>query len=526
MNTANSNNLNKAIVYVRVSTKEQVEEGNSLSTQEKICRDYARHKGYDIAEVFIEQGESAKTADRTELQKLLRYCSEKKNNIKAVIIYRLDRLSRNTDDYSQLRLLLKRYGVEIKSTSEHFENNPVGRFMENTMANIAQFDNDIRAERCSGGMKEAMRDGRYVWGAPVGYSNVRVLGKATIAQNDMAPLVRETFELVAENNHSLEDVRQIMEKRGLVLKSGKPLGKPYFYQLFHNRTYMGLIEKFGESHKGNFEPIVKEDLFNQVQRVLKNRGKKMSNYKRDCDDFPLRRFAFSAEGRKITGSWSQGGNKKKYPFYNFGLKGSNLKRDDVHDEFKSFLETYSFKEEHIVLLKEEMQKKLVKAGEKERKEADTMRKRLSELEQKQGLLVQKNLDGVISDVILKQQLEHVEKEMFELGLLLATKVENEQDPIELISFAETYLKNPSAVWEKVNLDTKLKLQWFEFPSGIVFEDKKFRTPQVASIFNAKSAFLDADYADVDYGDEIWKQITREIEYLMWVLKDNELNSIE
>lgn len=63
--------------------------------------------------------------------------------------------------------------------------------------------------------------------------------------------------------------------------------------------------------------------------------------------------------------------------------------------------------------------------EKERKEADAMRKRLSELEQKQGLLVQKNLDGVINDVLLKQQLEYIEKEMFELESSLTTAVENE-----------------------------------------------------------------------------------------------------
>ena len=152
-----------------------MDEGNSLSTQQKICNDYALKHDYEIAETFVEQGESAKTADRTELQKLLAFCADKKNGIKAVIIYKLDRLSRNTDDYSQLRLLLKRYGVEIKSTSEHFENNPVGRFMENTMANIAQFDNDIRSERCAGGMKEAMRDGRYVWMATVGYKNEKII---------------------------------------------------------------------------------------------------------------------------------------------------------------------------------------------------------------------------------------------------------------------------------------------------------------------------------------------------------------
>ena len=139
------------MIYCRVSTKEQVEEGNSLVTQEKICKEYALKQGYSITQIFIEQGESAKTADRPQLQNLLAFCANRKNRVSAVIAYKLDRLSRNTDDYSQIRLLLKRYGVEIKSTTEYFENTPVGRFLENTMANIAQFDNDIRSERCAGG---------------------------------------------------------------------------------------------------------------------------------------------------------------------------------------------------------------------------------------------------------------------------------------------------------------------------------------------------------------------------------------
>ncbi len=69
-------NNKQAVIYCRVSTKEQAEEGNSLVTQERNCREYALKNGYDIAHVFIEQGESAKTADRTELQKLFIFYSE------------------------------------------------------------------------------------------------------------------------------------------------------------------------------------------------------------------------------------------------------------------------------------------------------------------------------------------------------------------------------------------------------------------------------------------------------------------
>jgi site-specific DNA recombinase len=121
----------RAVIYCRISTKEQVEEGNSLSTQEKQCREYAKKYGYEVAAVFIEQGESAKTADRTELKKLMTFCAVRKNNIHAIIAYKIDRISRNIDDYSQIRIYLKRYGVEIKSTSEPFEDTPAGRFIEN-----------------------------------------------------------------------------------------------------------------------------------------------------------------------------------------------------------------------------------------------------------------------------------------------------------------------------------------------------------------------------------------------------------
>ncbi len=68
----------KAVIYCRVSTKEQVDDGNSLVSQERICREYAKKEGFEVIEVFIEKGESAKTADRTELKRLISFCTQKK----------------------------------------------------------------------------------------------------------------------------------------------------------------------------------------------------------------------------------------------------------------------------------------------------------------------------------------------------------------------------------------------------------------------------------------------------------------
>ena len=201
------NRFKRAIIYTRVSSREQVDEGNSLVTQERLCREYALKHNYEIVEVFVEQGESAKTTLRTELQRMLTYCTNRKNKIEAVLTYKLDRIARQSDDYSYIRILLKRYNVEIKSITEYFENTPAGRFMENVIVSVSQFDNDMRAERTKGGMEEAVKEGRFVFLAPYGYDNVGVAGKSNIAPNSFAPIIRKTFEEVAQYTGTVEDIR-------------------------------------------------------------------------------------------------------------------------------------------------------------------------------------------------------------------------------------------------------------------------------------------------------------------------------
>ena len=497
MNALNQISKRKAVIYCRVSTKEQVEEGNSLATQERICKEYALNNDFEVIETYREQGESAKTADRTELQKLLAYCSSKKNSIKVVIIYKLDRLSRNTDDYSQLRLMLKRYGVEIKSTSEHFENTPVGRFMENTLANISQFDNDIRAERCSGGMKEAIREGRYVWKAPIGYDNIRVCGKATIGKNlTMAPLILRAFEIVASNTSSVEEVYRIMTKEGLT-RNGKPLVNSYFREIFANELYAGWINKFGERHKGLFEPIVSNELFVHVQRVLKSNGKLNNPHITDHPDFPLRRFIVNENNKKLTGSWSTG-KYKKFPYYRFGRTGgSNYNRDNFEHAFMRYMDYYALDNAHYQKLRRFIKEELVARDQIEQKESENLQKHIKELNARQTILIKKNIDGIISDTVLKQQLDVIDVELTNSHTLLYNHSSEKIDISECVNYLEPYFKMPSKIWLKSKPATKLALQVFQFPLGCTFTNNSFGTPQISKFFKVKSALSDANFGRVD-----------------------------
>ena len=98
MNVSTENGTLRAVIYCRVSTKEQVQ-NMSLSTQERECRLFCEREGFEVDVVFREKGESAKTMKRTVLGELLTYCNENRNDIDHVVVYSVDRFSRDRTDY-------------------------------------------------------------------------------------------------------------------------------------------------------------------------------------------------------------------------------------------------------------------------------------------------------------------------------------------------------------------------------------------------------------------------------------------
>lgn len=488
MNYNPEKTIKKAVIYCRVSTKEQVEEGNSLVTQEKNCREFALKENFEVIEQFIEQGESAKTQDRTELQKLLTFCANKGNKVNAVIIYKIDRLSRNTDDYSQIRLLLKKYGVEIKSTTEYFENTPAGRFMENIIANVAQFDNDVRTERSVGGMKEAIRSGRYVWNAPLGYDNVRINGKATIAPNSKAPLILKAFEEIAKNTAPVEEIRRQLLKEGLTNVKGKFLSKSQFYCLIKNEVYNGTIRKFNEVHTGTYDPIVSVELYNQVQRVLRYRRKKSYIIQREHPDFPLRRFISHPTGKKLTGSWSKGRNKN-YAYYRFFLPGMEFTKSEVDNLYADYLNSFALTDRAYDKFQKAIIRQFGKATTGEKSEIEVIKKSIKELEEKLDFAFDQKQKGSITQFVFDRQTTKIEEQITDLYSSMLTKSEETFDVVEVLPFAEEYIKNPGKIWLEAKYERQIQLQWFEFPKGITFDGEILRTPEICSIFKTKGVFL-------------------------------------
>jgi site-specific DNA recombinase len=287
-------------------------ENLSLPTQLRACEEYCRRQGYEVLERFHEEGESAKSTDRSQLQNLLTSCRLNKGRVHFVVVFNLTRFARDKYDHFALRSHLQSLGISLRSATEPIDDTSTGKLMEGVLAAFAQFDNEVRSDRTRAGMKAALELGRWVFLAPIGYLNApRSMGKSLMADPERAPLVRRAFEEYATGRYAKEQLLKQTSTWGLTYRRGRPLTSQAIGVLLRNRLYAGIVDvpEYGvRAKRGDFEPLISEELFYRVQSVLSGRLPSTTPQQRAHPDFPLRAFVrCEACGRGLTGSWRNAG---------------------------------------------------------------------------------------------------------------------------------------------------------------------------------------------------------------------------
>lgn len=346
-----------AVIYVRVSTKEQTE-NLSLPTQLRACEEYCRRQGYEILERFHEEGESAKTTNRSQLQNLLTFCRLNKGRVHFVIVFNLTRFARDKYDHFALRSHLQSLGISLRSATEPIDDTSTGKLMEGVLAAFAQFDNDVRSDRTRAGMKAALDLGRWVFLAPIGYLNApRAVGKSLIADPERAPLVRRAFEEYATGRFTKEQLLKQARAWGLTNRRNRPLTSQAIGMLLRNQLYAGIVDvpEYGvRGKRGDFEPLISEDLFCRAQAVLSGRLPSTTPRQRTHPDFPLRGFVrCDSCGRGLTGSWSKG-RSDYYAYYHCrpGCRAVNITKATLEGLFADELAKFQPTPGYMRLLKE------------------------------------------------------------------------------------------------------------------------------------------------------------------------------
>ncbi|WP_410613965.1 recombinase family protein [Amycolatopsis sp. lyj-109] len=185
-------------IYLRVSTKEHARtgggaEGYSIPAQRAACHAKAAQLGALVHAEYVDAGESARSADRDNLQRML--ADVRKLRPGHVIVHKIDRLARNREDDIAINLALKKHGVQLVSCTENVDDTPSGRLLYGLMAEIAQFySGDLALEVMKGLVRKA-EEGGTPFRAPTGYMNVRqpingVLAATVVLDPERADLVR------------------------------------------------------------------------------------------------------------------------------------------------------------------------------------------------------------------------------------------------------------------------------------------------------------------------------------------------
>ena len=273
------------VIYARVSTKEQQDEGYSIPAQLKAIRAFCEAQGLSPVAEFIE-AESAGKAGRKRFTEMVDFLKSDPR-VRVVVAHKLDRLYRNFTDQVLLEEIV---GARARYVTGDVPDSPQGELLRDVQLSVAKFYLGNLAEEVRKGMDEKVLQGGWPHLAPIGYLNDKPT-RSVVTHPLKASLVRFAFERYASGFVSLQQLSEELADRGLLQRSGRKLGVSHLKQLLSNPFYVGRLRHKDRIFPGAHEPLVTPALFDTVQDTLA--GKRNGTKSRRV--FALRGVMYCAE---------------------------------------------------------------------------------------------------------------------------------------------------------------------------------------------------------------------------------------
>ena len=261
----------QCFVYCRVSTEEQASDDHfSLANQEQRARDYASAKGWRVLQVEKDVA-SGKDAERRGYKGLI--SAIRKASVDCVLVYRLDRLSRNVRDVYDFLDLIKQHGVAFVSMQEGFDTTTaMGRAMLGMAAVFAQLTREMIAENVRDGLMRRAQAGLYNGNqcGPYGYRYDKSTKNLDVVP-EHAERVREIYRLYAERKWGANRIASYLNESGIAMRGGGQWSTPQVRSLLRNPAYVGKTRWHDEVFQGKHEAIVSQELWDSAQGLINAR---------------------------------------------------------------------------------------------------------------------------------------------------------------------------------------------------------------------------------------------------------------
>lgn len=486
----------KAVIYCRVSSLKQSQDGDGLESQRARCEEFAQRRGYEVVGVFRDEA-SGSTISRKGMKEMVDFLKSKRPRQHIVIIDDISRLARGLEAHYALRRQLKNAGGILKSPSIDFGDDSDSGLMENVLASVSQHQREKNKEQTRNRTHGRMLNGYYAFRAPVGFKFEKVEGHGNLLVHKQpeASVIKEVYEGFASGRFQNQTEIMLFLKNNPLWPAGmrKRVTVERVYELLNRPHYAGYIDAptYGiRMKKGHHEPIISLATYQAVQARLNDKPKVPTRSDTHID-FALRGFIDCADcGNTLTACWSKG-RAKAYPYYlcqtrGCPSKGKSVRREVLEAQFAELLSRLRPAPE-LHELAVEMFRDLWNARAAQ---GDAARAQMSgavqKLEKDIALLIDRIM-GAGSPSLVTAYEKRVQELEVEKSVL-RERIANCGRP--LMSFEDSYrtalafLENPQKLWESNKLEDKRAVLKLTFAARLAYHRQTgFRTAKTSIPFN-------------------------------------------
>ncbi|MCK9271918.1 recombinase family protein [Candidatus Gracilibacteria bacterium] len=264
----------KYCLYARKSSESDERQALSIDNQIQEMQEKAKREGLNISGTLIESHSAKETGKRPIYNQLIGEIKKGKYN--GIITWAPDRLSRNAGDLGSLVDLMDQGKLEeIRTNGQNFRNSPNEKFLLMILCSQAKLENDNKGVNVVRGLKNKAKMGIRPGIAPIGYLNQKSFernGGKIILDSERDFVIKQIFEKVAYDGYKGRDIyKWLKEDLGFKTRTGSYVALSLVYRILNDTFYYGEFEypkESGNFYKGNYEPIITKDLFEQVQKQL------------------------------------------------------------------------------------------------------------------------------------------------------------------------------------------------------------------------------------------------------------------
>jgi site-specific DNA recombinase len=443
--------------------------------------------------VFIDAGESARTADRPEFQRMLAYCLTHRE-VAYVVVENLSRFARNVGDQANTINALLECGVRVRSIGEpNVDETAAGRLAGNIHGAFNQFYTDQLSEKMRVRSRAAVEAGRWPWQAPTGYLNIdsaKQGGPNIVPDPGSEHLLVKAFEMIATGLHSQSEALKVLTEEGLVNRHGRPFIPQEFQRILRNPIYAGWLSppSMPDLHvRGLHRPIISDEVFDAVQAVLDGKKPIATPRRKINPDFPLKHFVRCGVcGVPLTACFSRSKNGSLYPYYycrNPQCRAVSVPRAKIESEFQGMLRTLQLKPEVC-----SASASIVTEVWRERHANDEKRKSmlildLDRLKKLKAELLRAKLEHEITQADYEEanarftlDIAQIEKQVAEMT--------SSQVEADFRVFADERLRYIEQAWLQASPEQRVSVRNILFPEGLTYKsDSGISNTSKLSLYN-------------------------------------------